>query len=90
MTRLSATDVRCAIFASALQQSDCPSADMVAAAIDTAVANLGLIGCRCRVAQEFGDHPEAAWERMQWAGELTGGEEATALGQQPAGFDVTA
>ncbi len=79
MTYLSVTDVRCAIFASALQQSDHPSPDMVAAAITAVLADLGLIGCRCRMAQEFGDHPDAAWERMQWAGELTGSEDANAL-----------
>jgi hypothetical protein len=90
MTHLSAIDVRCAIFASALQQSDRPAADVVAAAIDAVLADLGLMGCRCRMAQEFGDHPEAAWERMQWAGELTGCEEATPLGQQAAGLDVIA
>jgi hypothetical protein len=89
MTHLSTTDVRCAIFASELQQSDHPSAHMVAAAIDAVVADLGLSGCRCRMAQEFGDHPEAASERMQWAGQLTSGEEATADGQA-AGLDVTA
>jgi hypothetical protein len=90
MTHLSATDVRCAIFASALQQSDHPSADMVAAAIGTVLADLGLTGCRCRMAQEFGDHPESAWERMQWAGELTGSEAAVPLDQQTAGLDVIA
>jgi hypothetical protein len=89
MTQLSATDVRCAIFASGLQRSDHPSADMVAAAISVVLADLGLTGCRCRMAQEFGDHPEAAWERMQWAGELTGSEDATAV-DQPAGLDVIA
>jgi hypothetical protein len=90
MIHLSATDVRCAIFASALQQSDHPSADVVAAAILTVLADLGLTGCRCRMAQEFGDHPDAAWERMQWAGELTGSEAATARDQQAAGLDVIA
>jgi hypothetical protein len=89
MTQLSATDVRCAIFASGLQQSEHPSADMVAAAINAVVADLGLTGCRCRMAQEFGDHPDAAWERMQWAGELTGSEDETAVDQQ-AGLDVIA
>jgi hypothetical protein len=89
MTRLSVTDVRCAIFASALQQSDHPSADMVAAAIDTVLTDLGLGGCRCRMAQEFGDHPDAAWERMQWAGELTGSERASGHDQQ-AGLGVIA
>jgi hypothetical protein len=90
MTNLSATDVRCAIFASALQRSDHPSADMVAAAIDTVLADLGLTGCRCQMAQEFGDHPEAAWERMQWAGELTGSEAPTRLDKQATGLDVIA
>ncbi len=74
MTRLSATDVRCAIFASALQQSDRPSADRVTAAIRMVLADVGLIGCRGRMAQEFGDHPEAARERMQWASNLTGSQ----------------
>lgn len=90
MIHLSVTDVRCAIFASALQRSDHPSADMVAAAIDSVLADLGLPGCRCQMAQEFGDHPEAAWERMQWAGELTGSEPVMPLGQQAAGLDVIA
>jgi hypothetical protein len=89
MTRLSATDVRCVIFASALQQSECPSADVVAAAINSVIADLGLIGCRCRMAQEFGDHPDAAWERMQWAGELTGSHDGAGHDQQ-AGLDMTA
>jgi hypothetical protein len=84
MTRLSATDVRCVIFASALQQSDIPSADMVTAAISSVLADLGLTGCIGRVAQEFGDHPDAACERMRWAGRLTNGEEiATAAGLDP-------
>lgn len=90
MTHLSVTDIRCAIFASALQQSDHPSADVVAAAIDTVLADVGLTGCRCQVAQEFGDHPEAAWERMQWAGELTGCEAAAPLNRRAAGLDVIA
>jgi hypothetical protein len=90
MTFLSVTDVRCAIFASALQQSDHPSADMVATAIDTVLADLGLTGCRCQMAQEFGDHPEAAWERMQWAGALTGSEAVTPLDRRATGLDVIA
>ena len=79
MTRLSATDVRCVIFASALQQSDSPSADMVAAAVSSVLADLGLIGCLSRLAQEFGDHPDAACERMQWAGQLTGDQQTAEL-----------
>jgi uncharacterized ParB-like nuclease family protein len=71
MTRLTLTDARCALFASALQQSDLPSVDVVAAAISAALEHLGLAGCLGLMAQEFGDHPESARERMRWAGELT-------------------
>ena len=71
MMRLTSTDARCALFASALQQSDLPSADVVAAAISGALEHLGLAGCLDLMAQEFGDHPESACERMRWAGELT-------------------
>ncbi|MGH3305568.1 MAG: hypothetical protein ACRDOK_28665 [Streptosporangiaceae bacterium] len=79
MIRLSATDVRCVIFASALQQSDSPSADIVAAAVSSVLADLGLTGCLGRMAQEFGDHPDAACERMRWAGRLSGAQEAAGL-----------
>ncbi len=30
----------------------------------------GIRGCLGRVAQEFGDHPETACERMRWIGQL--------------------
>jgi len=33
------------------------------------VRELGSRGCAARVAQEFGDHPEAAILRMRWARE---------------------
>jgi hypothetical protein len=85
MTPLNLTDARCALFASALQRSDRPSTAMVAAAIRTAVADLGLCGCVDRMAQEFGDHPEAASERMQWASQLTAELQATALEVTPTG-----
>ena len=32
-----------------------------------ALDGLGAAGCAGRVAQEFGDHPEAAAARMRWA-----------------------
>jgi hypothetical protein len=81
VTRLSATDVRCVIFASALQQSDSPSADVVAAVVSAVLADLGLTGCVDKMAQEFGDHPEAACERMRWAGQFSGVQElGTACG----------
>ena len=56
-----------ALFASALQCSDAPSAGQIRQAIDAAVAAFGFLGCTGRVAQEFGDHPETAAARMRWA-----------------------
>jgi hypothetical protein len=85
MVRLSASDVRCVIFASALQESDSPSADMVAAAVRSVLAGLGLTGCIDRMAQEFGDHPEAACERMRWASVVSGAQGAAST----AGLDLT-
>jgi hypothetical protein len=70
MTRLTSTDVRCALFASVLQQSDRPSPEAVLAAIDAAIEHLGLGGCFEWMAQEFGDHPETACERMRWIDQL--------------------
>ena len=65
------TGARCqALFSSALQPSDAPTADMVAAAISRAVQRFGIGGCAGRMAQEFGDHPEAAVTRMQWVRQL--------------------
>jgi hypothetical protein len=58
-----------ALFVSALQCSDAPSADHVRQAIDAAVRAFGYAGCAGRVAQEFGDHPETAAARMRWARE---------------------
>jgi hypothetical protein len=76
MIRLSATDARCALFASALQQSECPTAEAVTAAVTSVLADLGMAGCLGRMAQEYGDHPEEASERMRWASQLTGDQEA--------------
>jgi hypothetical protein len=56
-----------ALFASALQISDEPSAVQVKRAIDAATSALGDLGCAARVAQEFGEHPETAVTRMRWA-----------------------
>ena len=56
-----------ALFASVLQRSDNPSAGQVRKAIAAAVRAYGGLGCVQRVAQEFGDHPEAAAVRMRWA-----------------------
>jgi hypothetical protein len=56
-----------ALFVSALQCSDAPSAGQIRQAVDAAVAAFGWLGCAERVAQEFGDHPETAVARMRWA-----------------------
>ena len=56
-----------ALFASALQISDEPSAVQVRQAINVATSMLGDLGCAARVAQEFGEHPETAVTRMRWA-----------------------
>jgi hypothetical protein len=56
-----------ALFASVLQRSDNPSAGQVRKAIAAAMRAYGGSGCVQRVAQEFGDHPEAAVNRMRWA-----------------------
>ena len=73
MTRLNVTDARCeALFASGLQRSDAPDAEMVAEVISHAVRQLGTRGCAGRMAQEFGDHPEIAADRMRWVRQLVG------------------
>jgi hypothetical protein len=64
----SASDVRCqALFASGLQASDTLAADVVAQAIMRTLRRHGRQGCAGLMAQEFGDHPEVAGERMRWA-----------------------
>ena len=59
-----------ALFASALQRSAAPGAESLAAAISRAVRRSGTRGCVSRMAQEFGDHPQAAAERMRWVRQL--------------------
>jgi hypothetical protein len=56
-----------ALFASSLQQSERPTVRQVREAVARAVHDLGTAGCAARVAEEFGDHPEAAVARMCWA-----------------------
>ena len=56
-----------ALFVSALQRCDQPSAGEVRRAVAAAVRVFGPRGCAERVAQEFGDHPETAVTRMRWA-----------------------
>jgi hypothetical protein len=68
---LSVNDARCeALFVSGLQRSDAPDAQTLAATVSAAVRQFGVRGCACRMAEEFGDHPDTAAERMRWVREL--------------------
>jgi hypothetical protein len=61
-------DVRTeALFASNLQRSQQPTAELIRDAIRAAVDDFGAHGCAALVAQEFGEHPDCALGRMQWA-----------------------
>jgi hypothetical protein len=61
----------------------------VVEAIRQAVRRFGVHGCAARMAQEFGDHPQAAVERMRWARQVVGavfagpGRRPAPLGQPP-------
>ena len=60
-----------ALFASMLQPSDAPIADMVAEVVSRTVQRFGTHGCASRMAQEFGDRPpDAAAKRMRWVRQL--------------------
>jgi len=56
-----------ALFVSALQRSEEPSAAQVRQAIATAIREFGARGCAAQVAQAYGEHPETAVLRMRWA-----------------------
>ena len=59
---------RCAaLFVSPLQPSQEPGAQQVRQAVAAAGRRFGDRGCAGRVAEEFGEHPEAAAARMRWA-----------------------
>ena len=62
---------RAALFASGLQRSDAPTDAMAAEAITATMRRFGVHGCLSRMAQEFGDHPDTAAERMRWISQLT-------------------
>ena len=79
MTRLNVNDARCqALFASGLQRSDAPTPEALAGVISRTVRQFGIAGCLSRMAQEFGDHPEAAASRMRWIRQLVTGTYAPA------------
>ena len=71
MARPNVNDARCAaLFASVLQPSDVPTAEMAGRAINCTVRQFGIGGCAGRMAREFGDHPDAAAQRMRWVRQL--------------------
>jgi hypothetical protein len=79
MTRLNVNNARCAaLFASELRQSDAPTADELTNWVSAAVRRFGVAGCVGRMAQEFGDHPEAAAHRMRWIRQLINAPSAIA------------
>ena len=66
VTRPDVNGARCqALFSSGPQPSDAPTADMTATAIRGAVQQSGTGGCASRMAQDFGDLPDAAARRMR-------------------------
>jgi hypothetical protein len=73
MNSLNVSDARCAaLFVSGLQQSDALTGEAVAQAVQQTVRRFGVRGCEGRMAQEFGDHPEEAVDRMRWVRRLVG------------------
>jgi hypothetical protein len=56
-----------ALFVSTLQCSEGPAADAVRDAVRDSLRALGRLECAARVALEFGEHPETAVGRMNWA-----------------------
>jgi hypothetical protein len=71
MTSWTVNDARyAALFVSGLRRSDAPSGDAVAEAVSRTVRQFGVRGCVGLMAQEFGDHPEAAIDRMRWIRQL--------------------
>ncbi|MFI5492297.1 hypothetical protein [Actinoplanes sp. NPDC051859] len=68
MTALDTEEVRSeALFVSHLQSSQHPTPEVIRAAVDATVDRLGEQGCAALVAQEFGEHPDCALDRMRWA-----------------------
>ena len=73
-----------ALFVSSLQQSDEPSAGQIRQSVAAAVRQFGSRGCAGRVAQEFGEHPASAAERMRWARQAVDGVFGDPARREPA------
>jgi hypothetical protein len=87
MTRLNVNEARCAaLFASGLQRSEALTRDAVDEAVSRAVRQFGVRGCAGRMAQEFGDHPEAAMDRMRWIRQLVREVPDRSAPAMPGGF----
>jgi hypothetical protein len=85
MSSLNLNDVRSeALFASALQPSREPTTAQVRAEVASTVRRLGVRGCAARMAQEFGDAPEASAARMRWARQVVADVFATPVAGTPA------
>jgi hypothetical protein len=56
-----------ALFVSDLQRSQQPTIELIRAAVNATVDRLGETRCAELVAQEFGEHPDCALDRMRWA-----------------------
>ncbi|MET8152543.1 hypothetical protein ACIBSW_16255 [Actinoplanes sp. NPDC049668] len=68
MTVFNSDDIRSeALFVSDLQRSQQPTPELIREAVTETVGRLGENGCAALVAQEFGEHPDCALGRMQWA-----------------------
>jgi len=73
MSQVNLDDALCeALFVSDLQRSDTPDAAALAATVGAAVRRFGVRGCAGLMAQEFGEHPETAADRMRWVRDLVG------------------
>jgi hypothetical protein len=71
MSWVNVNDAWCeALFVSELQRSDAPDPAALAERASAAVRQFGVRGCASRMAQEFGEHPEVAADRMRWVREL--------------------
>jgi hypothetical protein len=88
MDRSNMNQARCeALFASGLQRSDALTEVALTEMIGHTVRRLGRDGCIKVMAQEFGDHPEEAAQRMRWLRQLIGevfARPAPSLGQRSA------
>lgn len=56
-----------ALFVSDLQRSQQPTTELIRAVVNTTMDRLGQTRCAELVAQEFGEHPDCALDRMRWA-----------------------